>query len=230
MNVFLQFVIKHGYPIVFAAVFARQIGLPVPAPAFLIAAGALAAEGKFALAAALTLAVIACVLADWIWYEAGRRMGERVLHFIYRLARNPEAHERCMKEAFARHGPPLLVMDKFFPGLDAVVPPMAGTAGTSRICFLSFETIGASVWAAAYSGVGYVFSRDLSRAAVYAARMGSLAAVLVLAGVCAYAAPILLCWRRSMRKSQRVGMIKADSVGAAVSVTDGLPPGTGSTP
>jgi ABC-type uncharacterized transport system auxiliary subunit len=46
MNDIVQFVLKHGYPILFAALFARQIGLPVPAPLFLLAAGALAAAGK----------------------------------------------------------------------------------------------------------------------------------------------------------------------------------------
>ena len=31
MNAIVQFVLKHGYSILFAAVFAHQIGLPVPA-------------------------------------------------------------------------------------------------------------------------------------------------------------------------------------------------------
>ena len=104
MNTIVQFVIRHGYPILFAALFARQIGLPVPAPLFLLAAGALAAAGKLALVPALGLAVIACVLADWIWYEAGRRRGDKVLHFIHRLARDPDAHDRRAKETFARYG------------------------------------------------------------------------------------------------------------------------------
>ena len=72
MNAIVQFVVRHGYSILFAAIFAHQIGLPVPAPLFLLAAGALAAAGKLSLVAALGLAVIACVLADWLWYEAGR--------------------------------------------------------------------------------------------------------------------------------------------------------------
>ena len=41
MNAILQFVVKHGYTVFFGAVFARRIGLAVPEPAFLLAAGAL---------------------------------------------------------------------------------------------------------------------------------------------------------------------------------------------
>jgi membrane protein DedA with SNARE-associated domain len=77
MNDIVQFVLKHGYPILFAALFARQIGLPVPGPLFLLAAGALAAVGKLGFLAALGLAIIACVVGDLPWYEAGRRHGDR---------------------------------------------------------------------------------------------------------------------------------------------------------
>ena len=73
MHSVLDFVTKHGYSVLFGALFLHQLGLPVPGPLFLIAAGALAAAGKMGLVVALVLAVIACVLADWPWYEAGRR-------------------------------------------------------------------------------------------------------------------------------------------------------------
>jgi membrane protein DedA with SNARE-associated domain len=68
--------LKHGYSILVAAVFVHQLGLPVPGPLFLLAAGALAAARRLGLVPALGLAVSACVIADWAWYEAGRRWGE----------------------------------------------------------------------------------------------------------------------------------------------------------
>src|SRR5581483_3697961 len=161
MPAILQFVVRHGYPILFAVVFARQIGLPVPAPGFLLAAGALAASGYFHLVPALALAITACVAADWLWYEAGRVWGERVLHFVNSFAPDPEAADRKSRELFAKHGPPILVLDKFVPGLDAVVPPLAGTSGTPRFRFLAFETVGASLWSFVYAGLGYIFRDDL---------------------------------------------------------------------
>ena len=126
MNDIVQLVLKHGYSVLFGALFAHQLGLPVPGPLFLLAAGALAAAGKLGLVAVLVLAIIAAVLGDWPWYEAGRRHGDRVLHFIHRLARDPDAHDRRAKETFARYGPPILVIAKFVPGLDAVTPPWPG--------------------------------------------------------------------------------------------------------
>src|SRR5271165_3326113 len=108
MTAVLHFVMKHGYSILFAAIFAHQIGVPLPGPLFLLAAGALAADGKLGLIPALGLSVTACVLADLVWYEAGCRRGAKVLHFIHSFMRDPDAHDRRAKEAFARYGPPLL--------------------------------------------------------------------------------------------------------------------------
>ena len=199
MTAIVQFLARHGYPIVFAAVFARQIGLPVPAPGFLIAAGALACYGKLALVPALALAVTACVLADWVWYEAGRAWGDRVLHFIHRFAPDPQASDRRSRRLFAKHGPPLLVLDKFVPGLDAVIPPLAGTSGTGRVRFLALEAFGATLWASAYAGLGYFFSRDLDRAAAYVGKAGTLLTAVVLAALGIYATRKLAqsrCWRR----------------------------------
>ena len=118
MNAISEFVLKQGYFVLFASLFARQIGLPMPAPLFLVAAGALAAAGKLNLVVLIGLTITACVLADWIWYEAGRRRGDKVFHFMRRFARNPVPHNH---KIFARYGLSLLLIAKFVPGLDAVV-------------------------------------------------------------------------------------------------------------
>jgi membrane protein DedA with SNARE-associated domain len=205
MNAIVQFVLRHGYSVLFAALFAHQLGFPVPGPLFLLAAGALARNGNLGFAPALFLAVLACVLADWVWYEAGRRRGDKVLHFIHSLAaRDPDAHDRRAKETFARYGPPLLLLCKFVPGLDAVAPPMAGASRTSRLRFLALETAGASLYSGAYAGLGYVFSHDLNRAATYASRAGKVLAALAFTGLCIYVASKLVRSYRRLRDSRCV--------------------------
>ncbi len=200
MNTIVQFVMKHGYATLFAALFAHQIGLPVPGPLFLLAAGALAASGKLGLAAALGLGVIACVMADWLWYEAGRRRGDKVLHFIHRFTRDPDFHDRRAKAIFAKYGPPILIVAKFIPGLDAVTPPLAGTSRTSRIRFLTFDALGAGLYSCAYGGLGYFFSHDLDRAAWYAGRAGTALAALVFTALSIYAARKLFRRHRSVQE------------------------------
>ena len=201
MNAIAQFVVQHGYSILFTAVFARQIGLPVPANLFVLAAGAIAASGKLAVLPVVLLAVIACVLADSAWYEAGRLRGEEVLHFIHRLTPNPEVHDRRAKSTFARYGPQILLVSKFIPGLDLVAPPLVGVSRASRLRFLTFETLGAALWSASYAGLGHVFSHDLQRAALYAGRVGWFIACLAITALFVYALCKLIQRHRSSRES-----------------------------
>jgi len=213
VNAIFQFVLKHGYSVLFAATFAHQIGIPIPGPLFLVAAGALAAAGKLGVLAAIGLTTTACVLADWVWYEAGRRGGDKVLHFIHRFTRDPDFHDRRAKRVFARYGLPLLLVAKFVPGFDAVAPPLAGISRTSRVRFLAFDAVGAGLYACVYGGLGYLFSHDLDRAAAYVSRAGTLLVSLALIGICIYIAYYKLVQRhRLVRESRLVPIAPAGPI------------------
>lgn len=204
MSAILKFVLRHGYSILFAVLFAHQIGIPVPEPPFLLAAGALAAAGKFRIVAILAITIVACVLADWAWYEVGRRRGDKVLHFLHQFTRDPDYHDRRAKTIFARYGLRILLVAKFIPGLDAVTPPLAGTSRTSRVRFLAFDAMGASLYACVYGGLGYLFSNDLDRAAVYVSRMGTFLATLAFGGLFAYVAYRLVRRYRAAREPEQI--------------------------
>ena len=60
----LQFLVKHGYVVLFAAVLAQQLGLPLPSTPFIVAAGALAYSGQLSFIAVLIIACSAALLAD----------------------------------------------------------------------------------------------------------------------------------------------------------------------
>jgi membrane protein DedA with SNARE-associated domain len=206
MNPILELLVKHGYSVLFASVFARQMWLPIPAALVLIAAGALASSGRMTLAVALGLAVLASLLADIVWYEAGRRWGDQILHFIYGLALDPDAASRRSKETFVRHGAGTLMLAKFVVGLDAASPPLAGLSGTSRTRFIAFDAIGAALWSGAYAGLGYAFGKDLDRAAAYAIRLGTLWMVVVFASLVMYVCRKLVRWRRFVRECRMARM------------------------
>ena len=221
MNEIVQLVVKHGYSVLFGALLAHQLGLPVPGPLFLLAAGALAAAGKLGLLTVLGLAIIASILGDWPWYEAGRRGGDKVLHFIHRLAsRDPDAHDRRAKAVFARYGPPILVIAKFVPGLDAVMPPLAGTSRTSRLRFLVLDAVGVGLYSCTYAGLGYVFSHDLERAAAYVGRAGTVLAGLALAGILMYTVRKLVRGYRLTRESRLARITPSEPRGSGKTVAN----------
>ena len=200
MNFIAHLLLKHGYSVLFASVFARQMWLPVPAILFLIAAGALAGDGQMTLAVALGLAVSACLLADMVWYEAGRRWGDQILHFVYGLALDPDAAVRRSKEVFVQHGLRTLMLAKFIVGLDAATPPLAGLSGTNRLRFIAFDAIGAALWSGVYGGLGFVLGKDVDRAALYAWRVGELWVVVVFVLLTIYMGRKLIRWHRFSRE------------------------------
>jgi len=200
VNAIVQLLVKHGYAVLFVSVFARQMWLPVPAILVLIAAGALAGSGRMTLAIALALAIIACLLADMVWYEAGRRWGDRILHFISGFALDPDGAARRSKETFVRHGARTLMLAKFVVGLDAATPSLAGLSGISRLRFIAFDAVGAALWSGAYAGLGSLLGKDLDRAAAYAARLGMLWLLFVFAALAVYVSRKLVRWHRFVRE------------------------------
>src|ERR1043166_8778275 len=116
----LQFLIRHGYLILFASVLAQQLGLPLPSTPFVVAAGAPARSGQLRLPAALLVALFAAMLAGSVGFEVGRLRGMRVLQFLCRVSLEPDYCVRRTENTFARHGAKTLVVAKFIPGVSAV--------------------------------------------------------------------------------------------------------------
>ncbi|HEX2228029.1 MAG TPA: hypothetical protein VHM64_12890 [Candidatus Binatia bacterium] len=104
-----EFLIKHGYSLLFGWVLLEQIGLPIPAIPLLLAAGALAGSGKMNLTLAVSLALIAVILADLFWYFLGRYRGGGILKLLCRIFRtglvrsaNGESFRPAWRSFFAR--------------------------------------------------------------------------------------------------------------------------------
>ncbi|NMG77625.1 DedA family protein, partial [Aromatoleum diolicum] len=128
--------------VVFANVLLQQLGLPVPAVPTLLVAGSLAASSGQA-GTMLVAAVAASVIADWIWYLAGRAFGYRVLSGLCRLSLNPDSCVSQTEARFVRWGVWSLVVAKFIPGFSTVAPPIAGSLRMPLTGFLLAAGAGA---------------------------------------------------------------------------------------
>jgi membrane protein DedA with SNARE-associated domain len=70
------------YLILWAAVCARQVCLPVPANLFLLTAGALVHRGEVNIGLVMSMGVLGCLSGDLLWFEAGRRWGRQILRIL----------------------------------------------------------------------------------------------------------------------------------------------------
>jgi membrane protein DedA with SNARE-associated domain len=209
----LQFLVRHGYLVLFASVLAQQLGLPLPSTPFVIAAGALARSGQLSLPAALLVAFCAAMLADFAWFEVGRWRGIRVLQFLCRVSLEPDYCVRRTENTLARHGAKTLVFAKFVPGVSAVTTPLAGANGLPLSRFLLFNGLGVLLWIGAFELLGYLFSDQLEDVVAYVARFGGLLVAIIVGGLAAYVA-----WkyvqRRKFLRSLRVARITPEQLKA----------------
>ena len=79
MNEIIEFLVRHGYSVLFAWVMAEEVGLPVPSAPILLAAGALAGRQRMYLPLVVAVPVLAATLCDSFWYILGRLRGTAVL-------------------------------------------------------------------------------------------------------------------------------------------------------
>ena len=89
------------------------------------------------------------------------------------------------RRLFARRGLPSLIFAKFVPGLDALMPPLAGMLKAASVPFLLFDATGALFWTTAYCFVGYLFADRLEIVASTLDRVSGILAIL-LGGVLCY--------------------------------------------
>jgi len=174
------------YTGVILAVFANQLCLPVPAILFLMAAGALSAHGHMQASTVVLLSVFACLLADGLWFWLGRKWGSQAIRLLCRLTADPR---RCWQDAhdrFSHYGLPLLCVAKFIPGLDGLMPPLAGAEAVSPTSFFALDAIGSLIWSIFYVAVGYVFSEQLEIAVNWAKHFGTVLALAIGVPFCLY--------------------------------------------
>jgi len=167
-----QFLISHGLTFLFAAVFVEQLGIPLPAFPWLLAAGALSATGKMNPCLALGATVLACVLADSIWFFLGRYRGTQVLGLLCRISLEPDSCVRRTQNVFTRYGLRGLLVSKFVPGLNTVAPPLAAMAGVPFNRFLLVDAIGSLLYGIVLTGLGYAFSDQIEQLVAVISQIG----------------------------------------------------------
>jgi membrane protein DedA with SNARE-associated domain/rhodanese-related sulfurtransferase len=206
-----QFVIRHSSLVLFAAVLAEQVGLPIPAFPLLLAAGALAGAGQISLGMAVGVSVAACLVGDSVWYYLGRYRGRHVLNVLCRISLEPDSCIRRTETFFGRNGMWSLVLANFIPGLSTVTPALAGLFGVSVERFLFYTGLGALLWTVAYIAPGYLFSDQLEQIAAQAARFsGSL--IALIAGALALYIAYKYIHRQLLLRKLRIARITADEL------------------
>ena len=181
MELIIQLLIEHGLSAVFLNVFASQLGLPLPMVPLLVVMAARSVADNVAVGALFAVAFGACLIADLVWYTAGRHYGGRVLHTVCRLSLSPDSCVRQTQSLFARWGVWTLVVAKFIPGLGPVATALSGQSRVPLRVFVLLDALGIALFIGVFIWLGRAFHSTidslLNATASYG--MGALASVFV---------------------------------------------------
>jgi membrane protein DedA with SNARE-associated domain len=192
-----DFLIRHGYVVLFGWVLLEQLGLPIPAAPLLIAAGALARAGKMNLTFAVALAFVAVILADLFWYSLGRYRGGRILKLLCRISLEPDSCVRRTENLFVRRGVHALLVAKFVPGLNTAAPSLAGIFRMPLRRFMIYDSLGGLFWVVTVTSLGLIFSDQLEEIAL---RWGGWLVAVLAGSLAAYVLWKFIQRRRFIRR------------------------------
>ena len=199
---FIDVIAGYGYLIVLAVAFVDQFGTPIPSIAILLAAGAVAGQGRLNAAGVLAMAWTGTVLGDVILYQAGRWRGGPVMRGLCSFSIAPNTCVRKTEVSFQRLGWKALVIAKFVPGLALFAAPVAGALRMPVAPFLAFDAIGSLLYNVAVVGLGWALHDQLDRVVGWFRAVGSAAMPLVIGAILAFWA-----WR-IFRKRRVIGLLR----------------------
>ncbi len=149
MGDFGAIVARYGLTAVFLFTFLENTGLPIPAFPVLMLAGAYASTRHATLLMILAAAATGALLADSIWYLVGRWKGKGVLTHLCRVSFNPDACLERAVDGFHRRMAATVLFAKFLPGVNTIMPPLAGVSAVPISVFLLLDLAGSLLWAGA---------------------------------------------------------------------------------
>lgn len=144
-----------GYAAVAFLLFVEDFGVPAPGETVLIAASVYAGAGRLNILAVALIAFAAAILGDNTGYAIGR-FGGRSL--VLRYGKYVFLTEERLAKAeyfFNRHGGKIVTVARFIEGLRQANGIIAGITGMRWLKFLLFNALGAALWVATWTSIGY---------------------------------------------------------------------------
>lgn len=159
MHALTEFIIGLGWIAVAAVVYAESgllVGFFLPGDSLLFTAGFLAQQGIFNVNIHLLVLILflAAAAGDSTGYAFGRRVGRR----LFKREDSRFFHKENLEKAekfYEQHGSKTIILARFVPFVRTFAPIVAGISKMHYRTFVVFNLIGAALWTAGFTYLGY---------------------------------------------------------------------------
>jgi membrane-associated protein len=141
------------------------IGFFLPGDSVLFTVGFLIQEGAhfhFNIVVAILIFFIAAVLGDSIGYIFGRKVGPRIFVRNNSLLFRKENIQKA-ESFYKKYGGKAIILARFIPVVRTFAPIVAGVGTMTYKTFIVFNLIGAFLWAAGVTTIGYFLGSLLTK-------------------------------------------------------------------
>ncbi len=159
------------------------IGLVAPGETTVIVGGLVAGQGEISLTLLIAIVWACAVLGDVTSYLLGRRLGR---DFMVRHGARVKITEERLEQVehfFERRGGITILIGRFIGFVRPIAPFIAGASKMPARKFLPYDVLGAGLWAATFSLLGFIFWHSFDTLTQWVSRglfaLGLLAAVVV---------------------------------------------------
>jgi membrane protein DedA with SNARE-associated domain len=188
---------NYGYLAVVGLVMLEDFGVPVPGETTLVLAAVYAGTGRLNVILVGVLAFLGAVAGDNIGFAIGHFGGRRLVERYGRyVLLTPERLDKAT-DFFQRHGGKVVVVARFIEGLRQANGIIAGITGMHWARFIAFNALGAALWVAVWTSIGYLSGNHINTIYDTATRYSTYLAIAVAVALLAYLA------RRLVRRSRR---------------------------
>lgn len=138
------------------------IGFFLPGDSILFTSGFLIYAGtlKFDIHLFVVIMFVAAVLGDGVGYLFGKRVGRKLFTRPNSLLFRQENVQKA-EEFYAKHGGVTVVLARFIPVVRTFVPIIAGVGKMNYRTFLTYNVIGALLWAVGITYAGFYIGKAL---------------------------------------------------------------------
>jgi membrane protein DedA with SNARE-associated domain len=186
----------YGYLAVVGLVLIEDFGVPVPGETTLVLAAVYAGAGRLNVVLVGLLGFLAAVTGDNIGFAIGHFGGRRLVERYGRyILLTPERIDKATG-FFERHGGKVVVVARFIEGLRQANGIIAGISGMHWARFVAFNALGAALWVAVWTCIGYLSGSHITSIYDTASRLSIYLAIAVGALILAYIAYRLIRRRR----------------------------------
>lgn len=165
--------------------------IPLPSEIVLPPAGYLAAQGKMSLIQVILSgtfgSLIGCLFSYWLGIHFGRRF---ILQYGHYFGLSDERYQK-IEDYFHQHGEISVFLGRLVMGLRHFIGIPAGVARMKLLHFILFSTLGAALWSAVLTLLGYFVGHNVELFRIYYQKT-----IYMLIMLCGISITIYMLWHR----------------------------------